>query len=679
MAKLFRLILLCLLCLTVGRLSYAASWLASGPNGGDARAFAADPTDHTHLYLGTATGWLYETHDGGASWARLARVGNRDDLVLDDIVVDSSDAKHLLVGAHDLGSDGGLYVSHDGGATWRSEPEMQGQSIRALTQAPSDPKILVAGSLSGVYRSTDRGEHWKLISPPGDKDIHEIESLAIDPKDPAIIYAGTWHLPWKTIDGGKHWDNITKGLIDDSDVFSIIVDPKQPAIVYLSACSGIYKSDDAGSVFHKVQGIPSTARRTRVLMQDPERLDTVFAGTTQGLYRTMNAGSVWGLLTNSEMIINDVYVDPTNSKHVLLATDRNGVMVSDDGAISFHHSNEGFSARQITAFAKDPNRPSTIYVGVVSDKEAGGVFMSSDSGQRWTQESSGLDGRDVFSLVAAPDGSILAGTGHGIARLRDGVWIPSSQLDRTPPAPPAKPVPKAAASAKGRGAAVAPARKAAVVRKPVIVKMNDTVYAMSAAGNLLYAATSAGLLRSDNSGKMWMQAAGAGTGEWRFVATANSAVVAAQLKKMVLSTDDGATWQNVPLPANLKQISATAVDGAGELWVGGPEGVYLSADKGSSWHTLKYLNVNDISDIYYDAVGNRVLVTSNRASTSIYAMSLATSDKNMTTWDTGWNLRLVRPVGGRFVGATLFDGIVLQPPDAKETRWYRASSQTGLE
>ncbi len=650
-AQVCRLFVLCLLCLTGGRLSYAASWLASGPNGGDARAFAVDPTDHTHLYLGTTTGWLYETHDGGASWARLARIGNRDDLVLDNIVVDSSDAKRLLVGAHDLGSDGGLYVSRDGGATWRSEPEMQGQSIRALTQAPSDPKILVAGSLSGIYRSTDGGEHWRLISPAGDKDIHEIESLAIDPKDPAIIYAGTWHLPWKTIDGGKHWENIKTGLIDDSDVFSIILDPKQPATVYLSACSGIYKSDDAGNIFHKVQGIPSTARRTRVLMQDPERLETVFAGTTQGLYRTTNAGSVWGLLTNSSMIVNDIYVDPTNSRHVLLATDRNGVMVSDDGAISFHPSNEGFSARQITAFASDPKQPSTLYVGVVSDKEAGGVFMSSDNGLRWTQDSSGLGGRDVFSLVAAPDGSILAGTGHGIARLKDGVWISSGQLDRTPPAP---------------------ARKAAVVRKPVpvIVKMNDPVYAMSATGNLLYAATSAGLLRSENSGKMWKQVADVHTGEWRFVATANSTVVAAQLKKIVLSMDDGANWQNVTPPPSLALISAIAVDGAGELWVGGLGGVYLSADKGSSWKTLKYLNVNDVSDIYYDAVGNRMLLTSNRASTSIYAVSLATNDKHMTTWDTGWNLRRVHLAGDHFVAATLFDGVVVQPEDAKETRWY---------
>jgi hypothetical protein len=33
----------------------------------------------------------------------------------------------------------------------------------------------------------------------------------------------------------------------------------------------------------------------------------------------------------------------------------------------------------------------------------------------------------------------------------------------------------------------------------------------------------------------------------------------------------------------------------------------------------------------------------------------------VTSWDTGWSLRFVRPVGDYLVGATLFDGIVVQP------------------
>ena len=125
----------------------AVDWLPFGPEGGDARSFAVDPHDHAHLYLGTVTGWIYESHDGGGAWSRLAWVGKRDDLALDSIVVDSSNPKHMLVGAWVLGStDGGLYDSNDGGVTWESDAGDAWQSIRALEAAPSDPKILVAGT-----------------------------------------------------------------------------------------------------------------------------------------------------------------------------------------------------------------------------------------------------------------------------------------------------------------------------------------------------------------------------------------------------------------------------------------------------------------------------------------------------------------------------------------------------
>ncbi len=106
----------------------------------------------------------------------------------------------------------------------------------------------------------------------------------------------------------------------------------------------------------------------------------------------------------------------TDSTHVLLATDRGGVLASHDRGNSFEPSNAGFSARQIASFAADVRRPSNVYVGVVNDKEWGGVFASENGGLSWIQESAGLGGRDVFSLGQASDGTILAGTSHGIYR-----------------------------------------------------------------------------------------------------------------------------------------------------------------------------------------------------------------------------------------------------------------------
>jgi photosystem II stability/assembly factor-like uncharacterized protein len=653
----------------------AVSWFPFGPDGGSARAFAADPQDHAHLYLGAANGWVYESADGGRSWKRLARMGNRDDLVIKKILVDAADPKHLLTAAYALGDhpDGGLFISNDGGATWTSQAEMRGQSIRALAVAPSDAKVLVAGTLEGVFRSMDGGAHWARISPKESKEIHEIESLAIDPTDPDTIYAGTWHLAWKTTDGGAHWVSIKQGIIEDSDVFSILVDPKQPLVVYLSACSGIYKSVDGGAKFVKAPGIPTGARRTRVLTQDPNHLDTVFAGTTEGLYRTDDAGKLWTQTTGNDVIVNDVYVDPADPRRVLLATDRQGVLASDDGGSSFLPSNRGFSARQVTAYVADAQHAATMYVGVVNDKESGGVFVSHSGGLSWSQVSDGLDGHDVFSLGQAPDGSILAGTEHGIFRLTDAVW--QRVGDDTKIAVPVKTAAAAVKTAAGAGKTTVVANKSAAAEKRQAAKgqaaaravvatvpgkqFDASVYGFAVSGETLFAATSQGLLRSVTSGVSWVQVASAPNDAWRFVAAAKAVVAVASLNTLEMSADGGKTWQAAAVPSRGRQLSALAVDGEGDLWVADRDGVYYSANRGASWQTVKGMFLRDGNNIFYDEAANRVLVTSNGPATVAFAVAIPSMQ--VSWWDTGWNLRFVRPVGDYLVGATLFDGIVVQP------------------
>ncbi len=640
----------------------AVSWLPFGPYGGDGRAFIADPHDHAHLYLGTANGWLYESRDGGGEWKRLARVGKRDDLVLDSIVLDPNKPGRILVGAWVLGSpDGGIYVSNDGGLNFSAEKAMEGQSIRALSAAPSDPNVLVAGTLKGVYQSTDGGSQWKLISPEGSQELHEVESIAIDPKDPKTIYAGTWHLPWKTTDGGAHWNNIKQGLIDDSDVFSIIVDPKQPNEMYLSACSGIYKSVTSGAVFQKIQGIPTTARRTRVLMQDPLNLNIVFAGTTEGLWRTVDSGKTWARTTGPEVIVNDVFVDPTNSNRVLLATDRGGVLASNDGGFSFVASNSGFSSRQITSYLGDSRNPAKIYVGVVNDKAWGGVFQSDNGGLTWTQKSSGLEGHDVFSLVQASDGSVVAGTRHGVYRLNGDVWSRANEVALLPTTvtKPAtrKTTTSTSKTAKSRASAAAAPTIVTVPGK--IVQLDSNVYAFAGTGDVLYAATADGLLSSMNAGQSWKQVSGPVPQEWRFVAASRGVVLTANLKSALLSKDSGQSWLTIKLPDELTQVGAVAVDGNGGLWVGGREGVYLSEDSGASWKSVKNLYMRDANSIFYDEASQRMLITANSSTTFAFAVHLP--DKTVRYWNTGWNLKLMRPVGNHMVGATLFDGVVIQP------------------
>ncbi len=652
--------ILCGLALVVGSAGppvFAAGlgWLSFGPFGGDARSFGVDAKDHAHLFLGTVDGWVYETHDRGQEWKRLARLGQRDDLAVDHILVDPRRPEHLLAGTWVLGKrDGDLYESNDGGRVWRVNADLRGESIRSLTSDARDFSQLIAGTLTGVFRSTDGGEHWKRISPEGSTEIHEVQSVAVDPKDPSVVYAGTWHLPWKTTDGGAHWTNVKNGIIDDSDVFSIIVDPKTPQVVYASACSGIYKSEDGGGRFVKVQGIPSTARRTRVLKQDPEQLNVVFAGTTEGLFRTTDSGANWSRTTGGEVIVNDVYVDPTDSKRVLLATDHGGVLASEDGGNSFRASNTGFTSRQVVAYAADRTNPAQLYIGVLNDKEWGGVFTSGNGGLTWTQQSTGLGGRDVFGLAQAEDGTVVAATSHGLFQLRDSLWQQAGEarLPARRPGPhlrrearPARlPAQTAPLAADGKGGAES---------------LDQGFYALAQDGGQLYAVGDGTLFSSDTSGATWRPVPGVPEDSYRAVAVAKSVVLAASLTGLAHSSDGGKSWSSVSKPAALNQILAVAVDDEGDLWAGGREGLFFQRTGTGEWSTLPNLPIRDVNSVYFDRRTKQMLVTVNTSTTLVYGLQLPSMAPKV--WDAGWHMRFVRAVGDHLVGATLYDGIVVQP------------------
>jgi photosystem II stability/assembly factor-like uncharacterized protein len=117
-----------LIAIALERMPAQANWSAVGPAGGDARAFAAVPGQPSHLYLGTLDSWIYESVDRGASWRRLAKLGSTDDLVLDNIVVDSSNPTTVYVAAWKLGqTGGGLWISRDGGKSWKDVEGLRGQ------------------------------------------------------------------------------------------------------------------------------------------------------------------------------------------------------------------------------------------------------------------------------------------------------------------------------------------------------------------------------------------------------------------------------------------------------------------------------------------------------------------------------------------------------------------------
>ncbi|HKP85884.1 MAG TPA: YCF48-related protein [Blastocatellia bacterium] len=407
-------------------------WEITGPWGGDVRAMVAAPGDSDLLYIGTSDGQIFRSTDGAKSWRRLKPGLERRGLSVDSLVIDSHDNRIMYAGVWAVARDeeGGIFKSEDGGEHWKLLEGTRKLSVRSVALAPSDPDFILAGSanddpkLNGVFRSTDAGKNWERISPVGDKEIRNIESIAISPRDTDTIYIGTWHLPWKTTDGGVSWKQTgykAVGMIDDSDIFGINVDPVNPNLVYINACSGIYRSTSAGEKWAKIPGIPFSARRTYTLLPHPANPNVIFAGTSEGLWRSKDGGKRWMLLTSKSVVIRSIIVTPDKPGRVLIATDDFGVRISDNLGDDFADTNTGFIHRHVLAIMPDATERGRLLASVFHDGTAGSVFASSDAGESWQASTRGLGSRDVFAFHQMPDNPsvIYAGTNTGVFRSND--------------------------------------------------------------------------------------------------------------------------------------------------------------------------------------------------------------------------------------------------------------------
>lgn len=665
----FRAVFCSVLFFLLPAVALASDWRLIGPEGGDVRSLAYDPGNPSRILLGTSAGQLFLSQDGGASWTLFAHLAPGDDYVLDHIIFDPVHPNTIYVAGWSLynADEGDVFRSDDGGQHWRALPGVHGKSVRTMAMAPSNPNILVIGALDGVFRTSDGGQTWQQISPPNHAEIKNIESLAIDPQNPDIIYAGTWHLPWKTTDGGATWNPISKGIAFDSDMFSIIVDPKNPETVYASACSGMYKSQNKAELFHRILGLPHSAMRTRVLKQDPVRSNIVYAGTTGGLWKTVDGGDKWKLVTDDSVIVNDVMINPQNPDRVLVATDRGGVLASNNAFTSYETSNRGFAHRVIGGVVADNKDPNRLYVGVVNDKDLGGFFISDDGGTSWRQSNRGLDERDILSLQQARDGVIFAGTNHGVFYLAslNGEWEPASMIRGPLPQPEAKPesVKSTTTTRSGKKTVTHtthPAAHKAPVEHPIPTDSTPRILAFDLDGDTWYAATTEGLFISKDHGRKWYGSMVQGESEFIAVnSLTDGSVTLVAPKHAYLSHDEGKTWSEMAIPKYVTGLYNLTQAGDGSLWLATREGALHSTDNGNTWeHVLGGLPPRNVYVVRYDAASRRLLATAQHTH-GVYA-----SGDDGKTWrlspDTGVSIRVAMNFQGHLLAASSYNGLLLQ-------------------
>ncbi|HVS30172.1 MAG TPA: hypothetical protein VMS98_01840 [Thermoanaerobaculia bacterium] len=522
---------LILLIVVAAALPLSAQWRRAGLHGADVRALIVDPGNPDVLYLGTSGGEVYVSSDGAKTWSTPRNGVPFPGYVVDNLLVDR-DGK-LWAASWGLWGGGVIAVSTDGGRTWaRRDAGLEDFSVRAIAVDPNDASFLLAGGLSGVYRSTSGGVAWEKIS-----DQINVESLAIDPRTRDRIYVGTWRQGMRTEDGGKSWKLINDGMVLDTDMFAITIDPSNPDNLWVSTCGWVYSSENRGDKWTRYKD-GFNNRRIHDIDIVPGDGNTLYAGSVAGLYRSDNRGKNWYPVSSEDLVINSVVLHPEQPDRVILGIEGDGVYVSHDRAATFTRSSTGLHNLRISTLIADPNVKNRVYASV-SFGGASGIYKSDDAGKTWDR-SSVTKLPDVLSLaISTEQGAevrLLAGTDKGFFWSTDGMeWTQAPPSDFA-------------------------------IRVDKVVRLNAT---------RAFAATSEGVFTTRDSGKNWYRLAGADNRAADIaVGEFNGRPALLALTATGLSVFDGEQWMPVVnAPKKGRTIAVRRSGNVQHVFIAGSEGV----------------------------------------------------------------------------------------------------------
>ncbi len=236
------------------------TWTSTGLTVVGVLSLAIDPKTPTTLYAGTNGGAVFTSTDEGVSWSSAALFlygscspcGGVSALAIDPVIPTTLFAGTGIITAYDYdgsylySASGRVFNSTDGGTSWAMSAWLNDyESAQTLAIAPhtdlQTAVTLFTGTTLGVLKSTDGGVSWNATGLTG----VGVLSLVIDPLTPTTLYAGTSGGVFKSSDGGSNWSST--GLTGIGDVLTLAIDPLTPTTLYAgTGTSGVYKSTNSG-------------------------------------------------------------------------------------------------------------------------------------------------------------------------------------------------------------------------------------------------------------------------------------------------------------------------------------------------------------------------------------------------------------------------------------------------
>jgi photosystem II stability/assembly factor-like uncharacterized protein len=354
---------------------------------------------------------------------------------------------------------------------WRSIGPYIGGRVVAVAGVPSDPDLFYMGGVQGgIWRSTNYGSSWENISDGKlPRTADSIGALAVAPSNPKIIYAGTGEGDirqdfdtgvgvFKTSDAGATWHYA--GLRNTHVTTGIVVDPRNPNVVYVStmghvfapnSARGVYKTTDGGKTWKRVLFVNDSTGAAGIVM-DPHHPRVLYAamwqakrtpwkltsgGPGSGLYKTVDGGAHWTNLSKNagfpKGILGKIGVSvaPSDPRivYAIVQAREGGVYRSDDAGATWKYVNGEMKLRQrafyYTAIFADPKNPMIAYA-----PEVDAIFKTTDGGKTWKPAIAVFGDHHVIWINPHDTKILLEGDDGGAAVSTDGGKTWSSENDQ---------------------------------------------------------------------------------------------------------------------------------------------------------------------------------------------------------------------------------------------------------
>lgn len=425
---------------SIGPSPTISSWsFAWGVTSGRVNSIAVSPADSRLVLLGSSTGGIWRSTDGGESFTPVS--DDQVDLAVGSLAFSKSNPSIAYAGMGDtklgyLGS--GVLKSTDSGSTWtlasNSSLPAPG-SVSRLEIDPANPNKLyvaqyskVSGdkvTSSGLYLSTDGGVRWIRALAGAPRDV------VLDPGNSRTVYAGMSRIDndadppfglYRSTDGGGNWANVFTApaqydLTKRRD-FKVAISPVNPQRMYayfggfiLSGLDAhLRASTDAGATWteRSLAGVDlAQFAYNSYLFCDPSDALTLYLGS-RDLYRSTDGGESWTNLTRNFYDLGGFFqyapgssnthpdqhalaFSPANPGEYYLGND-GGVSKTTDGGATFQSLNSTLTLSQFIGIAAHPTNPAIIYGGTQDN----GSQRLGDS-PRWYETVTGDGGHTVIN------------------------------------------------------------------------------------------------------------------------------------------------------------------------------------------------------------------------------------------------------------------------------------------